>query len=85
VEFKHINNNDIAQIRKIINNNPLIALDVMRDCAEITGLTSKSEYSKVLDVPIRTVQDGCKKGNIASLDINGDKFPCVNCNLKQTK
>jgi len=85
VEFKHINNNDIAQIRKIINNNPLIALDVMRDCAEITGLTSKSEYSKVLDVPIRTVQDGCKKDKIISLDIDGDKFPCINCNLNNAK
>jgi len=34
MEYKHINDCDLADIRNIINDNPLIALDIMRDCAE---------------------------------------------------
>jgi len=79
--YQHLTKSEIAQIRNIIGSNPHKALDILRDCAEISGLTSKAEYSKVMCISLRTVQDGCKKESIISLDINGDKFPCVNCNL----
>jgi len=83
MEYKHISDRDLAQIRNIIADDPSIALEVMRDCADIVGLTTKAEYSMVMCVPIRTVQDGCKKGSIVHLDIDGSKFPCVNCNINK--
>jgi len=71
----------VAHIRKIINGNQEIALSVLRDCAETCGLVSKSDYSKIMAVPLRTVQNRCKKGKIIGLEVSGDIIPCINCNL----
>lgn len=78
---QHIIDSKVAHIRKIINNNQEIALAVLRDCAETCGLVSKSDYSKIMSVPKRTVQYGCKSGLIKGIEISGEIYPCVNCIL----
>jgi hypothetical protein len=77
-EYKNISDSDLAQIRNIIDDNPLIALDILHDCAELIGAISVSEYSHILGVPKRTVQDRCKKDNITCVEIGNVKFPCIN-------
>lgn len=72
---------EIAELRNFIRNDPNIALEILRECAEVAGLVSKTDYSHILGVPIRTVQHGCKSGKIKGLNISGDIIPCVNCNL----
>ena len=72
---------ELAELRNFIRNDPDIALEILRECAGIAGLASKSEYSHVMNIPIRTVQYGCKHGNIKGLSISDDVFPCINCNL----
>jgi len=72
---------EVAHICNVINGNQEIALAVLRDCAETCGLVSKSDYSKIMAVPLRTVQNRCKKGKIIGLEVSGDIIPCINCNL----
>ncbi len=76
VEVKYIT--EIAQIRKIIGNNIELSMFILRECAEDVGLVSVSDYSLILGVPKRTIQDRLKRESIPHINISGFKFPCVN-------
>lgn len=72
---------ELAQLRNILADDPHRALDALRECAELAGLVSKADYSRIMNVPLRTVQHSCSKGKLAALNISGELFPAVNCNL----
>ena len=79
-EYKHISDSKLAQIRNIINDDALAALDVMRDCAELAGVVSKQDYSDIMCENLRTIQDKCKNNKLHCVEVSGVKFPAVNCN-----
>lgn len=72
---------ELAQLRNILADNPHRALCALRECAELAGLVSKADYSRIMCVPLRTVQYACKQGKLEGQVISGEFFPAVNCNL----
>jgi hypothetical protein len=48
--------------------------DIAKECDEILGRVTVSEYAKITCIPERTVYDQIKKGKIKTL--NG--LPCIN-------
>jgi Fe-S cluster biogenesis protein NfuA len=77
-QFKNISDEDIAQIRNIIGDNYLKAIDVLHDCASMVGACSPEECESVTGTPKRTIQYQVKKENRVFVKIGNSKFPCIN-------
>ena len=55
-------------------------IEIMHECAEALGVVSVDEFSKLMNIPRRTVYAKIKDNKIKYVDIAG-KLPCVNANL----
>ena len=69
---------ELAQIRNIIDGDVELTLLLLREHTDDLGLASVSDYSEVLGIPKRTVQDRLRKGFVPYFEISGFKFPCIN-------
>lgn len=75
-ELKYIT--ELAQVRSIIGNNCELAHYLLQEHADLAGVISVSQYSKITETPKRTIQDRMSKGKIKYFEVCGKKFPCIN-------
>ena len=50
-EYRNISDYEIAQVRNIIGDDYLKAIDVLHDCAEMVGVCSSNECSEITFIP----------------------------------
>ena len=76
LELKYVT--ELAQMRNIINNNCELAHYITIENLDLIGAVSVSDYSNILCISKRTIQDRLKKSNMNYIELGGIKFPCVN-------
>lgn len=77
-QYENISDEDLAQIRNIIGDDCLKAIDVLHDCASMVGACSPEECEQVIGTPKRTIQYQVQKKNRVVVKIGNVKFPCIN-------